>query len=275
MLAASEAITRIRIWEVLPVNRAVNWFDIVWLRAAAELHRDVTRTYLGILWWVIEPLLYMTAFYLIFAMGIRGGEDGEGFVGFLLAGLVIWKWFSTTVIQGAGALLSNRGLIQQVYLPKVLLPLIPVMANTLKFGLVLVLLLGYVWVFQRPPGWDWLALFPVLAAALLLVAGCTLFSAALVPFAEDLRMLINNGMLLMMFLSGVFFDVADFPEAVRDWFYLNPLVGLLEGVRQVLLASGLPDWEGVAYAAGFGGVLCALAVTFLVRFDRVYPKRVA
>jgi len=257
------------------VNRAVNWFDIVWLRAAAELHRDVTRTYLGILWWVIEPLLYMTAFYLIFAMGIRGGEDGEGFVGFLLAGLVIWKWFSTTVIQGAGALLSNRGLIQQVYLPKVLLPLIPVTANTLKFGLVLVLLLGYVWVFQRPPGWDWLALVPVLVAALLLVAGCTLFSAALVPFAEDLRMLINNGMLLLMFLSGVFFNVAEFPEAVRGWFYLNPLVGLLEAVRTVLLAPGLPDWGHVAYAAGFGVVLGALGVFFLVRFDRVYPKRVA
>lgn len=257
------------------MNKAANWFDIVWLRAAAELHRDVTRTYLGILWWVIEPLLYMTAFYLIFALGIRRGEGGEGFVGFLLAGLVVWKWFSTTVIQGSGSLMANRGLMQQVYLPKVLLPLIPVTANTLKFLLVLILLLGYVWVFQRPPGWDWLALVPVLLASLLLVVGCTLFSAALVPFAEDLRMLINNGMLLLMFLSGVFFEVARFPEDVRGWFYLNPLVGLLEAVRAVLLAPGLPHWGHVAYAAGFGAVLCGLGVFFLVRYDRVYPKRVA
>lgn len=217
----------------------------------------------------------MTAFYLIFAMGIRGGEDGEGFVGFLLAGLVVWKWFSTTVIQGAGSLLGNRGLIQQVYLPKVLLPLIPVTANTLKFGLVLLLLLGYVWVFQRTPGWDWLALIPVLAAALLLVVGCTLFSASLVPFAEDLRMLINNGMLLLMFLSGVFFNVAEFPEAVRGWFYLNPLVGLFEAVRAVLLSPGLPDWWRVGYAALVGGALGLFGIVVLVRFDRVYPKRVA
>ena len=259
----------------MAVSNWTNRFDIVWLRASAELHRDVTRTYLGILWWVIEPLLYMTAFYLIFALGIRGGEGGGGFVGFLLAGLVVWKWFSTTVIQGAGSLLANRGLMQQVYLPKFLLPLIPVTSNTLKFLLVLVLLLVYVWIFQRPPGWDWLALVPVLLAALVLVTGCTLFSAALVPFAEDLRMLINNGMLLLMFLSGVFFNVAEFPEGVRGWFYLNPLVGLLEAVRAVLLSPGLPDWWRVAYAALFGGTLGLFGIVVLVRFDRVYPKRVA
>lgn len=252
-----------------------NYWDVIWLRAAAELHKDVTRTYLGILWWVIEPVMYMTAFYLIFALGVRRGEGGEGFVGFLLAALVFWKWFSTTVIQGSSALLANKGLMQQVYLPKVLLPLIPVVANTLKFALVLLLLLVYVWVFQRSPGWDWLALLPVLIAAFLLVTGCALFSAALVPFAEDLRMLINNGMLLLMFLSGVFFDVAEFPEAVRGWFYLNPLVGLFESVRAVLLAPGLPAWGQVAYAAGFGTVFGVVGVFFLIRFDRLYPKRVA
>lgn len=257
------------------MNKWINWFDIVWLRASAELHRDVTRTYLGILWWVIEPLLYMSAFYLIFASGIRKGEGNEGFVGFLLAGLVVWKWFSTTVIQGAGSLLANRGLIQQVYLPKFLLPLIPVASNTLKFLLVLVLLLGYVWIFQRAPGWDWFALIPVLLAVLVLITGCTLLSAALVPFAEDLRMLINNGMLLVMFLSGVFFNVADFSEGVRGWFYLNPLVGLLEAVRAVLLYPGLPNWWHVIYAALIGGGFCFLGVVLLVRFDRSYPKRVA
>lgn len=257
------------------MNKWINWFDIVWLRAAADLHKDITRTYLGILWWIIEPLLYMTAFYLIFALGIRGGKGGDSFVAFLLAGLVVWKWFSTTVMQGAGSLLVNRGLIQQVYLPKVLLPLIPVTANTLKFLLVLLILLAYVWIFQRSPGWDWFALIPVLLAAIILVAGCTLFAAALVPFAEDLRMLINNGMLLLMFVSGVFFNVAEFPEELRGWFYLNPLVGLLEAVRAVLLEPGLPNWWHVGYAAVIGGVLCAAGAVLLVRFDRVYPKRVA
>ena len=182
---------------------------------------------------------------------------------------------STTVIQGSNSLLANRGLMQQVYLPKLVLPLIPVFANTLKFLLVLVLFLGYVWVFERPPAWDWLALVPVLLAALLVVVGCTLFSAALVPFAEDLRMLINNGMLFLMFLSGVFFEVAAFPEAVQEWFYLNPLVGLLEAVRAVFLTPGFPEWGRVAYAALFGAGFGLLGVILLVRFDRVYPKQVA
>lgn len=258
----------------LPLSSLANRFDIVRVRAAAELRKDVTRTYLGILWWLIEPLLYMSAFYLIFALGVRGG-DSEGFVGFLLAGLVVWKWFSTTVIQGASSLLANRGLMQQVYLPKLLLPLIPVTANTLKFLLVLLLFLVYVWLFERPPGWDWLALVPVLLAALLLVLGCTLLAAALVPFAEDLRMLINNGMLLLMFLSGVFFDVQTFPSELQPWFYLNPLVGLLEAMRATLLTVGTPDWGAVGYAAGFGALLALLGTTLLVKLDRVYPKRVA
>ncbi|MEQ5833676.1 ABC transporter permease [Marinobacter sp. NFXS9] len=256
------------------MNKVANGIDVVWLRATAELHRDITRTYLGILWWVIEPLLYMSAFYLIFAMGVRHGNGGEGYVGFLLTGLVVWKWFSTTVIQGSNSLMANRGLMQQVYLPKFLLPLIPVTANTFKFLVVLVLLVGYVWIFRRPPGWDWLALMPVFLAALLLVTGCTLLSASLVPFADDLRMLINNGMLLLMFLSGVFFNVSEFPEAIQSWFYLNPLVGLLEAFRAVLLESGYPDWGHVGYSAGIGGLMCLVGGLCLARFDRVYPKRV-
>ena len=251
-----------------------NRFDVVWLRASAELHRDITRTYLGILWWVVEPILYMAAFYMIFAMGMSRGEGTEGFVGFLLTGLVVWKWFSTTVIQGSTSLVANRGLMQQVYLPKILLPLIPVTANTLKFIVVWVLFLAYVWAFERPPGWDWLAMIPVLLAALSLVLGCVVFAAALVPFVDDLRMLITNGMLLLMFLSGVFFDVSRFDDRIGSWFYLNPLVGLLEALRTTILAPGLPAWGEVVYAGLFGLVLLSVGVMVLSRFDRVYPKLV-
>lgn len=251
-----------------------NRIDVVWLRATAELHRDITRTYLGILWWVIEPVLYMAAFYMIFAMGMSRGEGREGYVGFLLTGLVVWKWFSTTVIQGASSLVANRGLMQQVYLPKILLPLIPVTANTIKFLVVLLLLLLYVWIFERVPGWDWLALIPVLGGALLLVLGCVVLSAALVPFADDLRMLITNGMLLLMFLSGVFFDVSGFDDSVRQWFYLNPLVGLLGAFRDTILSFGMPDWWGVIYASLVGLVMLVTGITVLAKFDRVYPKLV-
>ena len=86
-----------------------------------DLRAEAAQNLMGMLWWVLEPLLYLLAFYLIFEVFLERG--GPGFVGFLLCGLVFWRWFDASLNRSSAALLANGRLINQIYLPKWVFPL--------------------------------------------------------------------------------------------------------------------------------------------------------
>ena len=110
------------------------YLELLFYRASAELKREASRAYLGITWWFIEPLLYMGVFYLVFGLGLRKG--GQDFVMYLLCGLITWKWLDSTVRTSSNVIAGSVGLMAQVYLPKIILPGVILVANTYKFLIV-------------------------------------------------------------------------------------------------------------------------------------------
>lgn len=244
--------------------------DLILYKAYSELRRDVASAYLGVLWWVLEPIMYMIAFYLIFALGVRAG--GDDFVVFLLCGLAAWKWFASTLVPASNSLVNYRGLINQVYLPKIALPFISVVVNFIKFAVVLILLLLYLSFQGYGPAVEWLYLVPIIITELALIVGCSLFLASLVPFVRDLTVVINNIMLMMMFLSGIFFNIDEFSSEIRFYFYLNPMVSVIESFRDVLLGHVQPDWRALICVFAFSLVLACLGSLILKRYDRSYAK---
>ena len=244
--------------------------SLVFYKTYAELRAESQRTYVGFLWWILEPIASMAVYYLVFSVILRRG--GEDYVGFLFAGIVPWRWFQTTTMRGAGAILSARGLMQQVYLPKVVLPLVTFLADSFKFALVFVLMLVYFVATGRPPTVAWLALPVLLVVQGLLVAGTTLLAGAVTPFLPDVRVVLQNVLRLWFFLSGVFYDVEVFSAEAQRWLRLNPMVVLLEGYRDVLLNAGWPDFGRLVVIAGGSALAAAAAAAVLHRFDHVYPK---
>jgi lipopolysaccharide transport system permease protein len=242
----------------------------MWYRALAELRAEAARAYLGFLWWIVEPILYMAAFYIVFGLVFqRGGED---FVPFLLCGLVVWKWFGSTVTSSSNAIPSNAGLIQQVYLPKYLLPAIVVVINTVKFLVVLGLLLTFLVLYGYMPGATWLALPVLVGIQLLLVIGVSGLVSAVIPFLPDLRLMLENIMMLLFFLSGIFFDIDASPQALKPLLWANPLAVLIDSYRSILLDGVWPDMQALGIVLFVSLISIGLAGYVLSRFDGTYPK---
>ncbi|MGA7307237.1 MAG: ABC transporter permease [Rhodothermales bacterium] len=246
------------------------FFELIWYRATAELRAEAARAYLGIIWWIAEPVLYMAAFYLGFDTGLKRGGSAQ--MAFLLCGLVPWKWFATTVQHGSKAIINNGGLMHQVYIPKFVLPGIVMVANSIKFLIIFVLFLVFIVAIGKPVVLPWLGIIPVILVQFLLVgAFCTLFGA-LVPFMPDLQLVIDNGIIVLMFLSGVFIDISRYSPAKRHIFELNPMAVLLQQYRTVLLDGHWPDWGNLGTVMAISVVLYAAGLVVLIKFDRVYPK---
>ena len=231
------------------------------------------RAYFGLIWWVVEPILYMAVFYVVFSLLFdRGGDDD--FVPFLLCGLVAWRWFDASVRGGSMAIMLNGSLMNQVYLPKLIFPMITVFANTIKFFVILLLLLAFLLLYGIEPAISWLALPVLIAVQFLVVSVGASLLALVVPFFPDLNILISNAMTLLLFLSGVFFSIRDMPAKAQDLFYLNPMAVIIEAYRDILIAGIWPNWGHLATATGICLVLGVLVLYLAKRFDRVYPKLV-
>lgn len=249
------------------------YFQLIWYKGLADLSGDASRAYIGYLWWVLEPLLYMGAFYVAFGLGLRGG--GSSMVLFLLCGLVPWKWFASSVQAGANTIPSNIGLINQVYLPKFVLPWIVLLTNAVKFLVVLELLLLLALLLGQGIAWSWLGLPIVALVEFMLIAALSSLAAAVVPLLPDLKLVVDNGLIVLMFLSGIFFDVTRLPPRAAAVVRLNPMVPVIEAFRDILLRHRWPDWEMLGAVSLLAAVLYSLAFWMLRSFDRTYPKVVS
>ncbi len=128
---------------------SARYLELIVYKAIADLRAEAARTYIGMVWWVLDPIIFMGIFYVVFVVLLRGGTPH--YVQFLLVGLVPWRWFQTTLMHGAGAIADGEGLMRQVYLPKMVFPLVVVLTDLFKFLVVLALVLLFLWSSGFPP----------------------------------------------------------------------------------------------------------------------------
>jgi lipopolysaccharide transport system permease protein len=246
------------------------YLELILYKGIADLNSEASRAYIGFVWWVLEPLLYMGAFYVAFGLGVRGG--GPHMLFFLLCGLVPWKWFASAVNNGANTIQSNVGLMQQIYLPKYVLPWIVLVTTGIKFLIIFSLLLLLAVSTGKGPALPWLALPVLILAEMAFALAAGSFAAAIVPLVPDLGLIIDNGLIVMMFLSGIFFNVKTLSPTARTLIEINPMVSVIGGFRDVLIDHQWPDWNSLAWVFGVSAVIYAVAYAILRHFDRIYPK---
>lgn len=246
------------------------YFLLTLYKTYADLRAESRSTHAGFLWWIIEPLLHMAVYYLVFAVLMqRGGED---FVPFLLVGLVTWRWFHVSLMQGSNAISGNKRLMQQLYITKLLFPAVSMLGNAIKFLFTLLILFVFLWLYGMMPTAQYVALPALLAVQMLFILGCTFVAAAVIPFVPDLRMVLDNALRAMMFLSGIFFSGDIVPESLKVWFYLNPMAVLLESYRAVLMHDEPPMWGHLGGIAIVSVALISVGIKLTRRFDYSYPK---
>lgn len=248
-----------------------HYWSLIWFKAVADLRAEASRNYLGALWWVLEPVLYMAAFYIVFESMRQSTDDA---VSFLLCGLVVWKWFASTVLQGANSIVKSAALMRQVYIPKYVFPCSTILANAFKFLFVFGLLIVFLLLMSYTPSSLWCWLPGLLIVQFLLASAVALLLSALIPFVPDLSDLMGNAILLLFFLSGVIFDISRAPETIQFYLYLNPMAILVEDFRNVLVQGISPDPVPLLMIA-FGSLLTlGVGLLLLFRFDRIFPKRI-
>ena len=246
------------------------YIDLILYKSLADLRTEARRYYISYFWWIFEPVLDMLIFYFVFGLLLKRGKPD--YVPFLLIGLLSWKWFNTTVMHCSNSIISSKGIINQVNIPKFVFPIIVICTDTFKFLIVFTIIITFVNIYGLSAGGTYIILPLLLITQLLLIVATGTLFAAITPFFPDVSIILSHMLHLMFFCSGIFYEGRSLPVDYRFWFYLNPMARLIESYRDILMYNRLPDLGPLMVILLVSVALIIIALRFIQHHDKTYPR---
>lgn len=206
------------------------------------------RSYLGIIWTLLEPILTTVVLTLVF-INIRGKKD-HTFPIYILTGRLLYSFFSHATKQAMKSIRSNSGMIKKVYVPKYIYPLSNILSSYIIFAISLIVLFCAMFIFKVYPTKYILNSFIPLFLIFILSLGFGLILATLAVFFRDMEYLWDVALMLIMYTSAIFYDAASLKE--NQWiFNYNPIYHIIVNFRNCVYGQPLDMqalWISMAYS---------------------------
>jgi lipopolysaccharide transport system permease protein len=227
------------------------------------------QTVMGIGWALLRPLLAAVVFTVVFGKLAKLPSDGVPYALLVAVAILPWQFFASGLTEASSSLLNNAGMISKVYFPRLIIPASAVIVSLVDLlissGLVVALMLWY----GVAPGWRVLALPLFVLLAFGAAIGGGLWFAALNVKYRDFRYLVPFVLQLGLYISPVGFSSSILPEEWRLLYSLNPMAGVIDGVRWALLGAAAPlYWPGVLLSAALTAALLVTGIGFFRRTEK-------
>jgi lipopolysaccharide transport system permease protein len=234
------------------IRRLVQYRDLLFTLTIHRVKVRYKQSVLGLAWAVLQPFLLMVIYTVIFSYIVRMPSDGAPYAIFAYAALLPWTSFSTALTTATNGVVSNANLVSKVYFPREILPLSYVLSALVDLAIASVVMLGLLWYYRIPLTWNALYVFPIVVVMLTFATAGGLFLGALNVRIRDIGVAMPLLLQLWMYATPVVYPISalhGLPPTVRTLYQLNPLVGVVENFRRVLLQGIGPDWTSLGTAA--------------------------
>ncbi len=205
------------------------------------------QTLLGATWIILQPVLTMIIFTLLFGRVMKVPSEGVPYSLFAFAGLLPWMFFSSSVTNSGNSLVGSANLITKVYFPRVIIPGAAIGARLVDFGIGFLILIALLIYYGVAPTWAALMLAPLLILTMLLALGVGMWLSALNVRYRDVGALIPFLIQVGFFATPIVYPSSLLPESWQWAIRLNPLTGILEGYRAALFGREF-DWRALGIA---------------------------
>ena len=225
------------------------------------------KSYLGIVWTLIEPLLTMVVLTMVFSafLGRTGVAAGLPFPVYILAGRLLYAFFSGATKGAMKSIRSNAAMIKKVYVPKYMYPLASILSNFLIFLISLIVLVGVAIALRvTPTFWMLAAIIPIFLL-LLICVGVGLVLSTLAVFFRDLEYLWGVALMLIMYTCAIFYEADRLYQNGYGWLLnINPLYGVIRNFRSCIAGQGFHA-PSMIFCTTFGVVTLVIGIIMFYR----------
>jgi lipopolysaccharide transport system permease protein len=248
----------------------IRYRGLVQSLVARDLKARYRGSVLGFVWSFINPLLLLLIYSFVFSVVLPDlhSKKTEPYALFMFCGILPWTWFSASLTEAAGSLISGGNLIKKVLFPAEILPLVSVLANMVHFVLGLPILVAFLFYYQRPPDALGLLWFPVaMLVQLVFTSALALILSALAVHFRDIRDILSNLLTLWFFSTPIIYWIKEAPGLGKRVLDFNPMTHLIVSYQEILFFDGpVGHWKWLLFIGGLS-MLLFLAGYWL--FDRL------
>lgn len=238
-------VIRAHRWAALELFDLWSHRELFYILAERDVRVRYKQSALGVAWAVLQPLLTMAIFTVIFGRLGRMPSAGQPYAIFSYAGLLPWTFFSSVVTNSSNSLINNPNLITKVYFPRLLIPTSAVGAGLMDLMIASLMLLVIMPFYGARFHLTMIMFLPLAALTAIMSAAVGIFTSALNVKYRDIRHALPFVIQTWMFLTPVIYPVSFLPQRWRWLLMLNPLSGIIEGFRAAIF-GGPFDWQGLA-----------------------------
>lgn len=228
------------------------------------------QTALGIAWAVIQPVLTMVIFSLVFGRFGKLPTGGVPYPIFSFVALLPWNLFASALTKATNSVVSSSNLVKKIYFPRLLIPISSTLSPLVDFLISLMVLVAMMLYYRVPLAWPILLLPVLIIMALVIALGVGLWFATLNVKYRDIGHAIPFFIQAWMFASPVAYSINLIPERWQTLYALNPMVGVINGFRWVLLGHGEIPANTMLVSSLVGLLILVTGMFYYQRMERKF-----
>jgi len=226
----------------LNLNELVQYKDLLFTLALRDFKVRYAQTFLGLLWGILQPLMTLLVFILVFHFTVKVDTGKIPYPLFALAGMCSWNYFSN-VMSGAGnSIIGAQGMIQKIYFPRLIIPLSKALVGLIDLAIVLIMFFILMIIYRYPLSVNiiFLPLFLLISIISSLAVGIWL--SALTIRYRDFQFIVPFMVQFGLYATPIAYPVTLAKKQFQWIFYLNPMTGVVQGFRWCLLGTEAPNY---------------------------------
>jgi len=256
-------------WVALDLRSFWTYHELLYFLIWRDVKVRYKQTVLGVAWAILQPVIMIAIFSVIFGRVAGLPSDGIPYALFAYAGVVTWTFFSGAVTKSGNSLVGSSHLITKVYFPRMLVPAAAVCAAVVDLILAFVVLVPLMFYYSVVPRWQIVTILPLIVLLILLAFGVGMWMSALNVKYRDIGFILPFLIQIWMFLSPVIYPSSALPPKFRAVMMFNPVSGIIEASRSALF--GLPfNWLAILISGVITFLILACAAFWFRRMEREF-----
>jgi lipopolysaccharide transport system permease protein len=227
-------------WKLIDFKEMKQYRDLFYFLVWREIKVLYAQTILGLSWAILQPLIQIVIFTIVFGKVANVSSDGVPYFLFSTVAIIPWTYMSQAMTQSSQSLVQGQNMLGKIYFPRIAFPLTPVIARLVDFGVSIIIILAVMLYYKITPTYN-LLLFPLFMAMMVSIpAAVGLWLSALAIRFRDVKHAMPFVVRMLIYSAPIVYSASSIPETYRLIYSLNPIVGVIEGFRSCLLGTPIP-----------------------------------
>ena len=256
-------------WKLPNIKELKAYQDLFYFLVWRDIKVLYAQTVLGFSWAILNPLVQIIIFSIIFGKVAKIPTDGIPYVLFSTVAIIPWTYMSEAMSTSSQSLVAGQNLLGKVYFPRLIFPLTSVLAKLVDFSISLMLVVAVMIYYQVSPTWN-LVYLPLLVLLMMIVpSGVGLWLSALAIRYRDVKFAMPFIIRMLIYSAPILYSASAIPDQYRFLYSLNPIVAVVEGFRACLLGVPMP-WEFILPGSLVAVLVLMFGAVYFRRMERVF-----